>query len=152
MASKPRADGQIPGYVVLPTGNRKWVYGRSKKQVQQRIRDLLKDLDNGFLPSGRQTVGQYLDRWIELTKKPKLGHGATRYEGLIRLHIKPRIGTKQLGLLRPLDLQCLYVDLGPSEDRDHEGLAPATILKVHNVLHGALGRTHPQRRRRRREA
>ena len=127
-----RRDGRIPGYVSLPGGRRRWVYGRTERDVRQKVRALVRDLEQGIEPAGSLTLGAYLEgAWLD-AKRRKLGHGALRYAEIIRLHIGPRLGDRRLGGLRPLDLQALYAEL------EDGGLAPATVLKVHNVLHGAL--------------
>jgi integrase len=129
---KRRSDGRIPGYVSLSTGGRKWVYGRSEREVRQKIRALIRDQEQGMQPPARLKLAAYLqDQWLD-AKRRKLGNGALRYEELIRLHIAPRVGNRWLDSLRPLDVQKLYADL------EDGGLSTATVLKVHTVMHGAL--------------
>jgi integrase len=129
---KRHPDGRIPGYIPLSTGGRKWVYGRSERDVRQKIRALVRDLEQGIQPPARLKLATYLqDQWLD-AKRRKLGNGALRYEELIRLHIAPRLGNRWLDSLRPLDVQRLYADL------EGGGLSTATVLKVHTVLHGAL--------------
>jgi hypothetical protein len=129
---KRRPDGRIPGYVSLSTGARKWVYGRSERDVRQKLRALIRDQEQGIQPPARLKLAAYLqDQWLD-AKRRKLGNGALRYEELIRLHIVPRIGNRWLDGLRPLDVQQLYADL------EDGGLSTATVLKVHTVMHGAL--------------
>lgn len=57
---------------------------------------------------------------------------AERYEQVVRLHLKPRLGSAKLKDLSPLHVQGLY------SEKLEESLSPTTVRKVHNVLHRAL--------------
>ncbi len=53
--------------------------------------------------------------------------------------IVPRLGSTKLRLLRPANLDSLYTDLLASGGRRRKRLAPATVHKVHRLLHRVLG-------------
>ena len=79
----------------------------------------------------RLTVEQFLGRWLE-AKRGTVGSGTwTRYEELVRLHVNPRIGRHRLARLKPDQLQHFYSELQASR-------SPATVLKVHRMLHSAF--------------
>jgi integrase len=54
------------------------------------------------------------------------------FEQIVRLHIKPTLGRITLKNLTPAHVQGLY------RDRLDSGLSPATVQKIHVVLHKAL--------------
>ena len=57
----------------------------------------------------RLTVGEFLTRWLESTVKPSLAPGTyTRYEQIIRLHLKPYLGHVRLDKLAPAHVEHLY--------------------------------------------
>jgi integrase len=56
-----------------------------------------------------------------------------RYKEAIQLHIVPVLGKHQLQKLTVQHLQAFY------SKKESEGLAPATIIYYHSVLHNALG-------------
>jgi integrase len=91
-------------------------------------RDLGRNID-----STKQTLNQYLDRWLEVCARPRLrAKSFLDYEGLLRRHIRPQLGTKPLACVQAFDIQGLYRDL---LDR---GLSPRTIRYTHTVLGSAV--------------
>src|SRR4051812_2542693 len=66
-----RADGKWVGGVSLGyNGNgrrkRRFVYGATKKDAQNKLRKLQTSADAGTLPdAGRLTVGEYINRWLQ---------------------------------------------------------------------------------------
>ncbi|HEV2498248.1 MAG TPA: hypothetical protein VGY31_01550 [Terriglobia bacterium] len=91
-------------------------------------RDLERNLD-----SSRQTLNQYLDRWIEVCAKPRLRAKSFKdYEGLLRRYVRPQLGMKPLVSVQAFDVQSLYCEL---LDR---GLSARSIRYTHAVLRSAL--------------
>jgi integrase len=87
------------------------------------------------------TVSEFLDRWerdwATGNVSPKT---LERYIELMRLHVRPRIGTIRLQKLRLVDLNNLYATLLREGRGDAGGLAARTVGHVHRVFHGALAR------------
>ncbi len=102
-AIKQRTDGRWEAQVSLPGGKRKSYYGRTRKEAQDRLRAALRDVDAGLdLGSSRQTVGQFLDRWLEDVVKPaKAPKTHATYADIVRLHLKPGVGHVPLAKLTP---------------------------------------------------
>jgi integrase len=81
----------------------------------------------------RQTVRQFITRWLEDTVRPTLRPRTFEtYEGKVRLHVLPELGHLTLAKLNPQHLQRLYAT------KLAEGLSPTTVNHVHWVIHGAL--------------
>jgi integrase len=79
------------------------------------------------------TVGEYLDRWLNDSDRGSVRTSTyERHEQIVRLHIKPAIGRVKLSKLTPAHVQGLY------RDKLDSGLSPATVQKIHAVLHKAL--------------
>src|SRR5262249_6572323 len=113
-----KADNHWVGSVSLGyDGNgkrkRRFVFGDSKLDVQNKLQRLHLDASAGTLPdTGRLKVGDFLTRWLEATAKPKLRPNTyVRYELLVRKHLKPEIGGVQLAKLRALHVECCYAAL-----------------------------------------
>jgi integrase len=51
----------------------------------------------------------------------------------------PRLGDRAVDKLRPSDLDALYRELRSSGGREGRPLAPATIRRIHGIIHRALG-------------
>ncbi len=83
---------------------RKAVYGQTKKEVTDRLTKLASQkLDGTLIDTGRMTVGELLDRWLEDEASSKCAtNTTTRYRGIADKHIKPRIGSVKLTLLKPI--------------------------------------------------
>jgi len=113
---------------------RVFYYGRTRQEVADKLNQALADLRQGtFVAPSRMTVGEWLDTWLNEYKKKELRPTVWEaYEVIARRHLKPAIGSLPLKALRPEHLQKLY------NQKDAEGLSPATVRHIHQVIHGAL--------------
>jgi integrase len=95
---------------------------------------MLSERDRGRkLDSSKQTLNQYLDRWLELCAKPRLRAKSFKdYEGLLRRYVRPRLGPRALGSISALDIQTLYRDL------QARSLSARSIRYTHAVLRSAM--------------
>jgi integrase len=136
---KRRADGRWEGSVevsIYGTGRRrKYVYGRTKAEVADRLRAVQHGIDEGLpVIDERVTVAKFLQTWLDQVVKPARGHATWQgYEVNVRRHIIPLIGNRTLAKLSPADIQALV-----NIKRD-EGLAPRTVQYVHATIRAALG-------------
>ena len=129
-----RKDGLWVARLTLDGGKRKDFYAKTRREAAAKLKEAQKAVDDGLsLDTDRQTVAQFLDKWLSASVKPSTRHKTfTTYESLCRTSIVPRIGTKKLAKLTALDLQALYTELADS------GLSPRTVHHVHRVLHRAF--------------
>ena len=104
------------------------------RDAQAHLNKMLSERDRGRnLESSKQTLNQFLDRWLEVCAKPRLRAKSLRdYEGLLRRYVRPRIGTKVLPAISAFDIQTLYQEL---LDRR---LSARSIRYTHAVLRSAL--------------
>jgi integrase len=111
---------------------RKYFYGKTRDRVARKLARALAQHQQGYeFANERLTVEQFLGRWLE-AKRGTVGSGTwTRYEELVRLHVNPTIGRRRLARLKPDQLQQFYSELQASR-------SPATVLKVHRMLHSAF--------------
>lgn len=113
---------------------RKAVYGKTKREVQDQLVKLRRDVQLGLPIVGeRQTTADFLEDWLENvarhTLRPSTYDG---YATLIRKHIVPDIGRVALARLTPQRLSAMY---GVLLDK---GLAARTVQYAHAVIHRAL--------------
>jgi hypothetical protein len=60
-----RRDGRWVGQVLLPTGGRKYVYGRTQREVTDKMAKVVADAGAGVMPAPeRLTVGDVLHQWL----------------------------------------------------------------------------------------
>ena len=129
-----RTDGRWEAVVSLPGGQRRSLYGKTRKEVQEKLRGALRDLEAGLdLSKGRLTVSQFLERWLSDSVKPSVKVKTWEgYESIVRVRVVPNLGSKSLDRLTSLDVQSLYSALGES------GLSSLSIKHTHRVLHRAM--------------
>jgi integrase len=94
----------------------------------------------------RETVGQFLDRWLEdcvkLTVRPR---SFASYAEQVRLHIKPAICNIQLSKLTAPDVQRFINSLANKDSRgakksETKKLSPRVVAYNRTILHMALKR------------
>jgi hypothetical protein len=75
-----RQDGRWVARIVLPNGKRNDQYAKTRKEATEKLRDAQRKVDDGLsLDPDRQTVGQFLSKWLAASVKPSV---KTRtYEG-----------------------------------------------------------------------
>ncbi len=128
-----RDDGRWTAAMTLESGKRKWFYGKTRKEVQEKLTAALRDQQQGRLVIGsNQTVEQYLNRWLEGTVKTSVR--ASTYDCYV-LCVKralPHLRTLRLGTIKPVHIQDCYGALLK------KGLSRRTVELVHSVLHRAF--------------
>jgi integrase len=131
--------GRVVGYrgsywVYTADGpKRRYLSGKERKVVAAELAKALANRADGLVfDAGALTVGAYLDRWLEDVRNTVRQSTFEGYEYAIRPHIKPALGRIKLKDLSPAHVRWFY------RERLDSGLAPATVHKLHVVLHKAL--------------
>jgi integrase len=134
--SHPRADGRWEGRYYVK-GQRKSVFGRTKREAQEALRKALTNADNGIAPvPQRATVATYLEEWLDTSVRPRLRpRTAESYTDTVTRYIAPAIGKVQLAKLTPEDVSRMVARLTARGD-----LSPTTVRYAYAVLRIALGR------------
>ena len=66
--TRRKNDGWIAQYAIHTAEGRKrkTIYGKTRKEVANKLNKALSDRENGLIfDAGSQTVGEYLERWLE---------------------------------------------------------------------------------------
>lgn len=129
-----RNDGRWAATISLEGGGRKTFYGKTRKEVQTKLKEALYEQQKGVLVTGpQQKVEQFLIHWLEDAHKQTIRDRTyERYEEIIRLHLVPGIGYHQLQKLSPQHLHAFY------KKKLEDGFSTTTVISFHNVLHKAL--------------
>ncbi len=134
--SRRKGGGWMAQHVVYTAEGRKrrTLYGGTRAEVAAKLAKVLSDREGGLtFDAGKQTLGDYLDRWLDDSVRGTVRQGTfERHEQIIRLHLRPSLGGIKLKALSPAHVQGFY-----RESLD-SGLSPATVHKIHAVLHKAL--------------
>jgi integrase len=128
-----RSDGRWGATVTLDDGRRKTFYGRNRREVQERLKDLARQREQGLLvASADQLTGDFLARWLEDTVRNSVRPKTyDSYELNVR-RLQPLIGSVRLGSLSPAHVQSAYGALL------RRGLSARSVHHAHAVLHKAL--------------
>jgi integrase len=113
---------------------RKKLSGHTRSEVAEKLKKLLHDQQSGLPPVGeKQSLGQFLVRWLEEKVKPKLTFKTyVSYSQQIRVHILPELGHLPLNKLSAQRLD-LYIN-----DKLRSGLSAKTVHYQHAIMRSAL--------------
>jgi len=129
-----RKDGRWVASITLENRKRKIFYGKTRKEVQEKLRIALNELKQGILATGpQQTVKQFLEQWLEEVHKPAIRIGTYKgYRMYLNNHIIPALGYVQLQKLTPQRVQAFYSHM------QQEGLSAKSVNNIHGMFHKAL--------------
>ena len=107
------------------------------REAQAHLNKILGERDRGWnLDSPKETLNQYLDRWLEICAKPRLRAKSLQelqdYEGLLRRYVRPQLGAKAMASVSAVEIQTLYGELL------NRSLSARSIRYTHAVLRSAL--------------
>lgn len=123
---------------------RKVYYGKTHDEVKTKLIAALHNHQQGIpIVTERQTVGQFLDRWLCDCVKPSVRPMTYRsYEQLVRIHLKPELGKIPLEKLSPQRVQKFMNDKMAEkiiDEKTVKGLSPRSVQYLRAVLRKALG-------------
>ena len=113
---------------------RKAFYGKTRKEVQEKLTAAINDVNNdNYIEPSKMTVSQWLDIWLKDYKKNSIKQSSyMRYHTSIESNVKPYIGRLGLKDLRNDTIQKLINDL------TKEGLSTSTVTKAYMILNASL--------------
>lgn len=127
------SDNKWVGSISLENGTRKVFYGKSRTEVQEKMKVLLREQQQGLLiTTPNETVEHFLTQWVEDRKPSVRVRTYERYECFIRLHVVPVIGKVKMQQLNPQHIKGLYAR------KLKEGLSSTTVNTLHMMLHKAF--------------
>jgi integrase len=135
-APRQRSDGRWMAMYTGADGRRRSVIARTPTDCRAKLREALRLVEDGQAPpSGRLTVGAWLDTWLASYvaggTNPKAPRTVELYESVIRVHLKPRIGKVVLAKLTREQIARALSDVGQTS-------APSSTSRVYVILGAAL--------------
>ncbi|MBE3590445.1 MAG: site-specific integrase [Firmicutes bacterium] len=133
-----RKDGRWAAEMSLgygPDGKRRRVtiYGKTKREVQEKLMQLQQDALRGLpVKPEKLTVAQHFEDWLAAKRRAVRSGTYLTYESHVRTHIIPAIGAVQLRDLDYRRINALYAKL------QETGLAPSTLSDIASVLRSGL--------------
>ena len=137
-------EGRI-GYTDEDSGKRveKSVYATTQAEAKRKLKELIKSIENPpeeteYVAPTKLTFGEWLDTWMKEYKKNGVRPATyTSYHHNIEAHIRPALGNMELQKIRPEHIQKLLNDMSAGVGKTAP-LAPWTVLKVKNIISGAM--------------
>jgi integrase len=129
-----RKDGRYQAAITLENHKRKYFYGKTRKEVQDKLKTALYEQQQGTLATGpQQLLKDYLERWLEQVCKLTMRPNTYRqYYSTVHHHLIPSLGHIRLQKLTTEKVQAFCADM------QNEGLSAKTIVNIHSVLSSAL--------------
>jgi integrase len=129
-----RANGSWEWRESLADGRRFSGYGKTQMEAKARCLAKVRQAERGIdVKATRQTVGHYLDWWLNDVVSPKLAPKTIKaYSDVVRLHLAPELGSIELGKLTPQVVTSLL------RKKERDGLSPRSVAMIREVLRGAL--------------
>jgi integrase len=110
-----------------------------KREAQRTLAALVVSVGRELsAPEGPVTVGELVEKWFAHAKadfSPKPALETRRY---LDRAIIPQLGDRPLRRLRTSELDAFYRDLRAGGGRGGRVLAPATVRRIHGIVHRAL--------------
>ena len=127
-----RKDGRWGADITLENGNRKTFYGKTRKEVADKLITALQEQKQGTLITApQQTVASFLLSWLELKKREVKEGTYCYYKYNIECHIIPHIGGFKLQKVTSAHIQQMYTEW-------LKELKPNTVHLIHGMLRAAL--------------
>jgi integrase len=105
----------------------------TRREAEREVARVLVEVDEGrHTATAAMRLGQLLDRWLEVKALAVDPSTLASYEWIARTYVRPALGERKVGSLRPIDLDLLYADLAT------RGLSTRTVRICHTVLRQSL--------------
>lgn len=116
------------------------VYGKSYREVKEKLNAVNKESFKSVIPKGRdKTFGEVLDLWMANNKIRLKGGTINKYRNLIDTHIMPELGSVPITTIDATIINCfLEKKLTSGKVDGSGGLAPSYVRSIMLVISAAL--------------
>src|SRR5687767_4799769 len=85
---RQRSTGSWEARLRTPDGQQRSVYGRTRREVQEKLRAMQRGQAHGLdLARGRQSLSAFLDAWLEDAQRRLRPKTYKTYEHIVRIHL-----------------------------------------------------------------
>jgi integrase len=123
------------------TGEKRWVSKTikgGKREAQRALAAMVAAADDTGVAPSTGTVSELLKRWFENSSADFSPSTALETTNFMRRYIEPGLGRFPVGRLRTEDIDRLYRELRKRGGQNGKPLAPATVRRVHVIVHRSL--------------
>lgn len=109
-----------------------------KREAQRLLNEMVVEAERGLSARTTATVGELLDRWLELARVDFSPKTTREVSGYIERNLRPALGGVRLTKLTARSLDRYYQQLREGGGRNGRPLAPGTIRRIHGIVRRAL--------------
>ena len=113
----------------------------SRREAEDALTKVLASLSAGtYIEPSRMRLSEFLtDEWLPSVRATIRPNTYLSYQGHVKLHIIPHLGSMTLQQLQAPHINAFYSRLlTEGRGKDKPGLSPASVRRVHATLHKAL--------------
>jgi integrase len=124
-----------------PKGRRQYVtrtFHCGRRQAEDFLHEFMVEVGAGSFDVMTGTVADLAHRWLTVAGPSLSPTTLERYRWTVDRIIVPKLGTVKLRALRPSHLDALYAELLASGGKGGRRLSPASVDKVHRLMHRLL--------------
>lgn len=128
-------DGRVIGTWLDANGKTRYMTSKTmtKREMNAAVRKNLQERDEGIAADSEGlTIERYFNRWLESIRGNVRPGTYKPYEAIVRLHIKPTLGTVKLDKLNAMQLEKLY------RQKLDAGLSSRRVRYIHVTVRKAL--------------
>ena len=116
------------------------VYGKTRKEVADKIRDILVKKQSGtYVAPSQYWLDDWMTQWLQTYAKNAIKPSTyISYEGYIYNHINPSLGGYPIQRITTPMVQEFYNQKFQSGSKRGGGLSPKTLRNMHNMFHKAM--------------
>ena len=116
------------------------VYGKTRKEVADKIRDILVKKQSGtYIAPSQYLLSGWMTQWLQTYAKNAIKPSTyISYEGYIYNHINPSLGSYPIQQITTPIVQEFYNQKFQSGSKKGGGLSPKTLRNMHNMFHQAM--------------
>jgi integrase len=119
------------GYDGTGKRRRKTVYGKTKVEVQEKLRKLHNAVVGGLVEdTDHLTLAMFVGMWLDTVRQNVCRSTYQRYEQHVRLHLTPHLGGVRLNKLEAVHVAGLYAELEKAGVSASERKKVATVLRM----------------------
>ena len=133
-----RSDGRYMARYTV-NGKRKAIYGSTHEEVRNKLNEVLNDIAKGlYIEPKKDTVEMWLNEWLVTYALPTVKQSTyISYEGYVRIHLGPELGSTKLTALTPEQIQRFFNKKHRGYD-GKKGLSPKTLKNMYNMFNATL--------------
>ncbi len=123
--------GTLQKVIQLPNGKRKWVYAKTREELEEKVLQLKMEMRAGVDISDTTIFADYVQMWFNAYKKPNITSGtALYYKRHLNNNILPYLGNMKVRDITSMQVTALLGDLSKKYSKSHQGVALILLKEI----------------------